>query len=145
YVLIGIARDRLDLDRRLGVTTLDDAEPTTLFVRLGAGNTIDPATVAALEELGLRPALRSTIGASSSGEAAVGIVALGGLAFAVVALVAAAAFAVIAEQRQHELAQLRAVGATPRQLRIAVTASGWVYGVLGSVVGVLVAVGSVFL
>lgn len=138
--LVGLARDRLDLDRRIGVTVLGDATPNAWFVSLPPGASLDFTTVNAIEELGFTPALRTTLMSGSDDESALGIVLLGGLAFVVVALVASAAFAVVAEQRRLDLARLRAVGATPRQLRAAVTASGWVVGVLAAVAGVLAGV-----
>ena len=143
YDLVGIARDRLDLDRRVGATVLGAQTPTAWFVTLPAGTTLDLATSSALEARGFIPAHRTTIVTSSGGEAVLGIVLLGGLGFVVVMLVAAAAFAVVAEQRRLDLARLRAVGATPRQLRAAVTASGWVVGALAAGAGVLVGVGAV--
>ncbi|MBX6750586.1 MAG: hypothetical protein IRY85_13110, partial [Micromonosporaceae bacterium] len=142
YELVGLARDRLDLDRRVGVTVLGGRTPTAWFVTLPEGTSLDLATSSAVESHGFLPAQRSTIVAASEGEAALGIVLLGGLGFVVVMLVAAAAFAVVAEQRRLDLARLRAVGATPRQLRAAVTASGWVVGVLAAGAGVLVGVGA---
>jgi putative ABC transport system permease protein len=145
FTVVGLARDRLDLDRRLGATVRGAQPPTAWFVTLPAGTTLDLATSSALEARGFIPAQRTTIVAANAGEAALGIVLLGGLGFVVVMLVAAAAFAVVAEQRRLDLAQLRAVGATPRQLRTAVTASGWVVGGLAAVVGVVVGIGTAVL
>lgn len=142
FKLVGIARDRLDLDRRIGATVLGDAAPNAWFVALPENARLDLTTASELESLGFTPALRASILAGGSGEAVLGIVLLGGLAFVVVALVASAAFAVVAEQRRLDLARLRAVGATPRHLRGAVTASGWVVGGLAAVIGVLVGVGA---
>jgi len=144
FDLVGLARDRLDLDRRVGATVGGTQTPTVWFVTLPEGAALDLATSSALEAYGFIPAHRTTIVAANASEAALGIVLLGGLGFVVVMLLAAAAFAVVAEQRRLDLARLRAVGATPRQLRAAVTASGWVVGALAALAGIVVAVGATF-
>ena len=53
-------------------------------------------------------------------------------------------FNVLVAQRLQELAVLRAIGATPRQVRRALGFEGLVVGLIGSVLGVLLGVGFVF-
>ena len=53
-------------------------------------------------------------------------------------------FNVLVAQRLKELAVLRAIGATPRQVRRALGFEGLVVGLIGSVLGVLLGVGFVF-
>ena len=59
-----------------------------------------------------------------------------------VALVAAASFAVIAQRRLPQLGMLAAVGATERQVRLTMLADGAVTGATASVLGVAVGLGS---
>ncbi len=54
---------------------------------------------------------------------------------ALVALIAAAGFIVVAQRRQRQLKLLGAIGATERQLRLAMVANGAIVGVLSAVVG----------
>ncbi len=59
-----------------------------------------------------------------------------------VALVAAASFAVIAQRRLPQLGMLAAVGATERQVRLTMLADGAVTGATGAALGVAVGLGS---
>lgn len=87
---------------------------------------------------------------SSSGEVAealvVAVVALvlGTLALFLVALIAAASFAVIAQRRLPQLGMLSAVGATEKHVRLTMLAGGAVTGVVAGVLGVVVGLGSWF-
>lgn len=54
-------------------------------------------------------------------------------------------FSVLVAQRLKELAVLRAIGATPRQVRQALSFEGLVVGVLGSILGLIVGLGFVYL
>ena len=54
-------------------------------------------------------------------------------------------FSVIVAQRVKELAVLRAIGATPKQVRRALRLEGLVVGLLGSAIGVVAGIGFVFI
>ncbi len=64
----------------------------------------------------------------------------GGLAAVEAALIAGAAFAVSVRRRQRELGLLAAVGGSPRQVRQAVRLTGLTAGIVGSLVGLALAV-----
>ena len=67
--------------------------------------------------------------------AAVGVLAIATVALLLVALVAAASFIVLAQRRLRQLGMLAAVGATERQVRLVMVASGALTGLAGAVVG----------
>jgi putative ABC transport system permease protein len=62
------------------------------------------------------------------------------LAMALVGLVAAAGFLVVAERRQRQLGLLAAIGATERHLRLVMLATGAIVGAIAAVVGALVGI-----
>ncbi len=62
------------------------------------------------------------------------------LVLALVGLIAAAGFVVVAQRRQRQLGLLAAIGATPRQLRLVMVANGAIVGFLAAVVGVALGV-----
>jgi putative ABC transport system permease protein len=57
------------------------------------------------------------------------------LAMALVCLIAAAGFIVVAQRRQRQLGLLAAIGATQRHLRLVMLANGFIVGVTAAVVG----------
>lgn len=134
HTVVGEVRHPVDPDLQVAVATLGATPPTALLVDLPDGRDLGLADTTALGAIGWHASLASAVPADS-GEAAVGLVLLGGTALLVVVLLGSAAFAVVGEQRRHDLGLLRAVGASDAQLRRAVTASGWVVGLLGGVGG----------
>ncbi|MFI0366261.1 FtsX-like permease family protein [Actinomadura sp. 1N219] len=78
------------------------------------------------------------VGGDNSG-VVVATLVLGGatIMLLLVAFVAAAAFAVLAHRRLRQLGMLAAIGATDRQVRLVMTATGLLIGVLAAVVGTI--------
>lgn len=70
--------------------------------------------------------------------AAVGVLVAGSILLALVSLVAAAGFVVIAQRRLRQLGMLAATGATERHLRLVTVANGAVIGVIAAVAGTVV-------
>ncbi len=62
------------------------------------------------------------------------------LAMALVGLIAAAGFVVVAQRRQRQLGLLAAIGATERHLRLVMVANGAIVGVVAAVVGIALGV-----
>jgi putative ABC transport system permease protein len=75
---------------------------------------------------------------STQGAVAGGMLGAVTVLLLLVGLVAAAGFAVIAARRQRQLGMLAAIGATRRQLRMVMVASGAVVGVIAAVAGTAV-------
>ncbi|MEY2570000.1 MAG: putative transport system permease protein, partial [Acidimicrobiaceae bacterium] len=66
------------------------------------------------------------------------------LGMALVGLIAAAGFVVVAQRRQHQLGLLAAIGAAERHLRLVVLANGFIAGVTSAIVGAALGVGGWF-
>jgi putative ABC transport system permease protein len=77
-------------------------------------------------------------GADTRGAVAAGALAAVAVLMMLVSLVAAAAFAVIAARRQRQLGMLAAVGATRKQLRMVMVASGALTGIIAAVTGAII-------
>ena len=75
--------------------------------------------------------------------AAVVVLALETIGLLFVGLVAAAGFAVMAQRRLRALGMLGALGATDRQVRLAMVANGTVVGVVGAVTGAVLGLADV--
>ncbi|HEY6296262.1 MAG TPA: FtsX-like permease family protein, partial [Streptosporangiaceae bacterium] len=82
--------------------------------------------------------------ASTQGAVAAGTLGAITVLMVLVSLVAAAAFAVIAARRQRQLGMLAAVGATRRQLRMVMVASGALVGIIAAVTGAVVGLAAWF-
>ncbi len=74
-------------------------------------------------------------GASTEGAVAAGALGAVTVLMVLVSLVATAAFAVIAARRQRQLGVLAAIGATRKQLRMVMVASGALVGIIAAVTG----------
>ena len=74
-------------------------------------------------------------GGSAKGPVAATALAATTLAMALVGLVAAAGFVVVAQRRQRQLGLLTAMGATPRHIRLSMVANGAIVGVVAALVG----------
>jgi putative ABC transport system permease protein len=69
---------------------------------------------------------------------AVTVLAASTLAMALVGLIAAAGFVVLAQRRQRQLGLLSAIGATDRHLRLTMVASGAIVGLVAGVLGIAI-------
>jgi putative ABC transport system permease protein len=83
-------------------------------------------------------------GASTQGAVAAGALGAVTVLMALVSLVAAAAFAVIAARRQRQLGMLAAIGATRRQLRMVMVATGALVGTIGAITGAVIGLAAWF-
>ena len=83
-------------------------------------------------------------GASTQGAVAAGALGAVTVLMVLVSLVAAAAFAVIAARRQRQLGMLAAIGATRRQLRMVMVASGALVGIIAAVTGAVIGLAAWF-
>jgi putative ABC transport system permease protein len=83
-------------------------------------------------------------GVSTQGVVAAGALAAVTVLMVLVALVAAAAFAVIAARRQRQLGMLAAIGATQKQLRMVMVASGVLVGIIAAVAGAVIGLAAWF-
>jgi putative ABC transport system permease protein len=82
--------------------------------------------------------------ASTQGAVAAGALGAITILMMLVSLVAAAAFAVIAARRQRQLGMLAAIGATRRQLRMVMVASGALVGIIAAVTGAVIGLAAWF-
>jgi putative ABC transport system permease protein len=132
--IVGIVENPSDFDDEfvlLEPSQLDDADTIAMLV--------------ATDENGLREFGDEVGGLRVSGRGDIPENVLAGVltllvstvVLALVALVAAATFAVIAQRRLAQLGMLAAIGATERHLRLSMLAIGAVTGVVGSIVGAL--------
>ncbi len=116
------------------------------FAMLSSGREDTPESVTILTEgsddqiLSFRPPSGASVTvASRPGNvdvlATIGVIAVSTLALALVAMVAAAGFMVLAHRRLRQLGMLAAIGATGRNLRLVLKANGWLVGTVAAVVG----------
>ena len=82
--------------------------------------------------------------ASTQGAVAAGALGAVTVLMVLVALVAAASFAVIAARRQRQLGMLAAIGATRKQLRLVMVASGALVGIIAAVTGAVIGLAAWF-
>lgn len=138
----GLIRDPTALDRQAAVVPPRSAPGTSgWLVRLP--DDVDVGTVTRqLESTGWDVTTRAEVSRSNP-EQLLFILVLGGFGFVVAALVTAAAFAVSAQRRQHELALLAATGANASHLRRSVLSSAMLLGAAGSVTGVATGVAAI--
>lgn len=130
-------RDPIDLDRQTVVVAPDAAPAATgLLVALPPDTDADELATK-LKDGGWDAITRDEV-AREFPEQVMLVVILGGFGLLVTGLVTAAAFAVSAQRRRHELALLAATGAEPRHLRRSVIASAFILGILGATAGLSV-------
>ena len=72
--------------------------------------------------------------------AGVGVLIVGTVVLALVSLVAAAGFVVIAQRRIRQLGMLAAIGATEKHLRLVMVANGAVIGAIAAIIGTALAI-----
>ena len=138
--LVGIVENPSDLGDDFALVAPDESAPadslTLLFDapgRAGTSSQVDGGS-------GSGAAL-VVIGRGDPGPVGPLVLVATALAMALVGLIAAAGFVVVAQRRQHQLGLLAAIGATERHLRLVMVATGAIVGataaVLGAALGVL--------
>lgn len=131
--VVGLVRDPVALDRQVLVVAPERAgQPSGLLVDVPDD---DAAAVArAVEQVGADAVTRRQIARPDTEQTALNL-AMGGFVFLLTGFVVAAAFAVSAQRRRHDLALLAATGADARHLRRSVLATAIVLGGSGAVLG----------
>ncbi|MFA1546826.1 FtsX-like permease family protein [Actinomadura chokoriensis] len=130
--IVGIAENPSFLDDQFVLVDPASTQPQSLSV-LTKGQT-GPG------DLGLTTADPMVSGVGDDNDAVVlATLVLGGatILLLLVAFVASAAFAVLAHRRLRQLGMLAAIGATDRQVRLVMTATGLLTGVLAAVLGTI--------
>ncbi|MCI0350444.1 MAG: FtsX-like permease family protein, partial [Acidobacteriales bacterium] len=150
YTVVGLLAEQGDLSAPQIYVTLDDAQAA--FNQPGLINTVevsiragaDAATVAAViqQALGDSYVLNNANDASSTLAAMqVGFAMfdmLGALALFLGAFLIFNTFRTIVVERRHDLAMLRVVGATRRQITLMIVIESLIQGVLGTAIGLLI-------
>ncbi len=133
--IVGIAENPADLGDQFVLVDPASIQPPSLAVLIKgqpAGN------------LRLTTASPAAMGAGTNNDAIViTTLVLGGttILLLLVAFVAAAAFAVLAHRRLRQLGMLAAIGATDRQVRLVMTATGLLVGALSAALGAVAGLG----
>src|SRR5205085_5984928 len=86
------------------------------------------------------PAFRVEVVGNQTGPVVAFVLIVVTLSMALVALIAAAGFVVVAQRRQRQLGLLAALGATERHLRLVMVANGLIVGVAAALVGGLLGI-----
>jgi putative ABC transport system permease protein len=153
----GIARARAGGDRGQSALFFSDAGAAALALSPGQVNAVGVLAKPGVSPEVLRARLRNRLGAkvdvldrARAADADAGdpratqredtiafLGTLGALAAVIAVFVVASTFAFSVAQRRRELALLRAIGATPRQVRQMITGEALVLAVLGGIVGCL--------
>ena len=103
-----------------------------------------PAAFSAFRDTFHGQAVWQARGANTQAAVAAGALGAVTLLMVLVLLVTAAAFAVIAARRQRQLGMLAAIGATRKQLRMVMVASGALVGIIAAVTGAVVGLAAWF-
>lgn len=128
----GIVENPSDLNDQFALVSPSSAgRPQAVTVLLDAS----PASFNAFRASFRGPLVWQARGPSTQGAVAGVALALVTVLLLLVALVAAAGFAVIATRRQRQLGMLAAIGATRKQLRTVMVAGGAIVGVIAAVAG----------
>jgi putative ABC transport system permease protein len=129
--VVGLVENPLNLSDEFALVAPGQADPPAQVTILfdASGKQVDAfRPTGSTTSIGTRSTLNKT-------EGAVVVLALETIGLLFVGLVAAAGFAVMAQRRLRALGMLGAVGASDRQVRLAMVANGIVVGVVGSVTG----------
>ncbi len=130
WQVVGLVENPLDLLEDLAVVAPGSiASPQTVSV-LGVA-----PSGRELHDLGIDGAQVSTRNSDQNAQAAVVVLALAVIGSIFVGLVAVAGFSVIAQRRVRGIGLLGALGATTRNIRLALLANGALVGVAGALVG----------
>lgn len=132
--VVGLVRDPVTLDRQVIVVAPErTGQPSGLLVDV-PGDVDDADVARAVEQTGADAVTRRQIARPDTEQTALNL-AMGGFVFLLTGFVVAAAFAVSAQRRRHDLALLAATGADARHLRRSVLATAIVLGGSGAVLG----------
>jgi putative ABC transport system permease protein len=130
--ITGIVENPLQFsDQFVLVSPAGADQPTTLSLLV-------KATAETIHAYGLAvhtPTDRHEMGSTGQVTADIFMLAMTTALLLLVCLVAAAGFAVVAQRRLRQLGMVAAIGATPRQLRLALLVDGALVGVIGAVFG----------
>lgn len=138
--VVGRLRDPTTLDRRTLVVAPNwPPEPSGFLVEMAGTSPADVAR--SLERAGWDVTTRAEMSRTDP-EQLLFILVLGGFGFVVSGSVSAAAFAVSAQRRQHELALLAASGAESRHLRRSVLLAAFLLGATGAIAGLVGGLGA---
>ncbi len=137
----GIVEDPSDLTDQFALVPPSAAGPAQgVTVLLDAS----PAAFSAFRDTFHGQLVWQARGASTQGAVAAGALGAVTVLLALVSLVAAAAFAVIAARRQRQLGMLAAIGATRRQLRMVMVATGALVGTIAAISGAVIGLAAWF-
>jgi putative ABC transport system permease protein len=137
WKVVGLVENPLDLFEDLAVVEPGSiASPQTVSV-LGVA-----PSGGQLHDLGIDGAQVSLKTAHQNAQAVVVVLFLAVVGSIFVGLVAVAGFSVIAQRRLRGIGLLGALGATPRNLRLALLANGALVGAAGAVIGAALGVGA---
>jgi len=135
-LVVGLVEDPSDLEDEFALVAPDENAPA------------DELTLLFIDDPGVRPTPGAAgeftapiEGRGDRGPVAALVLVATTLAMALIGLIAAAAFVVVAQRRQRQLGLLAAIGATERHLRLVMLAHGAIVGaiaaLLGGAIGVL--------
>ncbi|MBO0815221.1 MAG: ABC transporter permease [Actinobacteria bacterium] len=137
----GIVENPSDLNDQFALVPPSAAGPAQeVTVLLDAS----PAAFSAFRDTFHRQLVWQARGASTQAAVAAGALGAVTVLMALTSLVAAAAFTVIAARRQRQLGMLAAIGATRKQLRMVMVASGALVGVIAAVAGAVIGLAAWF-
>jgi putative ABC transport system permease protein len=137
----GIVENPGDLEDQFALVPLAAAGPAQeITVLLDAS----PAAFSAFRDTFHGQLAWQARGANTQGAVAAGALGAITVLMVLVSLVAAAAFAVIAARRQRQFGMLSAIGATRKQLRMAMVATGALVGIIAAVVGAVIGLAAWF-
>jgi putative ABC transport system permease protein len=127
--IVGIAENPSDLTDDFVLVAPSTLAPATVSVFFDGGGAGRQELATVDQRLGQGP---------NNDQATITTLILAGatILLLLVAFVAAAGFAVLAHRRLRQLGMLAAIGATARQVRLVMTATGLLIGTVGAVVGV---------
>lgn len=131
--IVGIAENPSDLGDEFVLVDPSSVHPQTLSVLVKADHGVGAGS------LGLRTAGAMADGAGSDDNgklvATTLVLTAATILLLLVAFVAAAAFAVQAQRRLRQLGMLAAIGATGKQVRLVMTATGFLVGAVAAILG----------
>jgi putative ABC transport system permease protein len=137
----GIVEDPSDLKDQFALVPPSAAGPAQgITVLLDAS----PAVFSAFRDSFHGQLVWQARGANTQAAVAAGALGAVTVLMVLVSLVAAAAFAVIAARRQRQLGMLAAIGATRKQLRLVMVASGALVGIIAAVTGAVIGLAAWF-
>ncbi|MGI8334436.1 FtsX-like permease family protein [Actinomadura scrupuli] len=130
--IVGIAENPSDLSDEFALVDPSSVRPRTLSVLVERKRGVGAGS------LNLRTANSMADGAGNSDGMLVAttlVLSAATILLLLVAFVAAAAFAVLAHRRLRQLGMLAAIGATGRQVRLVMTATGFLIGAVAAILG----------